>query len=149
MAEAEAPTSKDKKKRGGKVKKEEKPDSDKKDGGTSFYDDVAQSIGCKGVTTDIVQNVLESIRKAIIRDVQKHGQFKLANIGVFRLTQVQGKPARKQQIYDRITKGLVEKTFAATPPCKRLTGRALAPLKRIFRESCEDACEDAPTPSEK
>ena len=148
MAEPDAPTSKDtKKNKGGKGKKKEKPDSDKRGAEASFCDDLAQSIGCKGITTDIVQNVLASIRKAIIRDVQKHGHFKLANIGVFRLKHVHGKPARKQKIYDRNTKGFVEKAFAATPPCKRLTGRAMAPLKRIFRESCEEGAA-APVPSE-
>ena len=142
---------KEKKKKQGNTKKKQpkdKEDDDEASGaGARFYKEVAQSICCKGITDAVVQNVCESIRKAIIRDVQKHGHFKLANIGVFRLKHVQGKPARKQWMYDRQTKGLMEKTFAATPPCKRLTGRALAPLKRIFREACEGEAA-TPVPSE-
>ena len=114
-----------------------------KGGGASFYDDVAQSIGCEGITAGVVKSVCESIRKALIRDVQQHGHFKLSNIGTFKLKNVHGKPARMLKRYDRHTKALVEKHFAATPPFKRLSGRALAPLQKIFRES---SCEDAPAP---
>ena len=112
-----------------------------KGGGASFYDDVAQSIGCEGITAGVVKSVCESIRKALIRDVQQHGHFKLTNIGTFKLKNVHGKPARMLKRYDRHTKALVEKHFAATPPFKRLSGRPLAPLQKIFRES---SCEDVP-----
>ena len=136
---------KEKKKRGDTKKKQKKDKEDDDDdddeasgAGARFYKEVAQNIGCEGITDGIVQNVCESIRKAIIRDVQKHGHFKLANIGVFRLKHFNGKPTRKLKLYDKQKKETVEKTFAATPPYKRLTGRALAPLKRIFREACEE-----------
>ena len=127
--------------------KENKQQACTKGGGASFYQDVAQSIGCEGITAEIVQSACEAIRKALIRDLQKHGQFKLSNIGTFKLKHVHGRPARKQTFYDRHTKALAEKHLAATPPFQRLSGRALAPLQKLFRSSCEDACEDAPTPS--
>ena len=111
-----------------------------KGGGASFYDDVAQSIGCAGITAGIVKNVCESIRKALIREVQQHGTFRISNLGTFKLKHVHGKPARMLKRYDRRTKGVVEKHLAACPPFKRLSGRALAPLQKLFRNlSCEDA----------
>ena len=109
-------------------------------GGASFYEDVAKSIGCAGITAGIVKNVCESIRKALIREVQQHGAFKISNLGTFKLKHVHGKPARMLKRYDRRTKGVVEKHLAASPPFKRLSGRALAPLQKLFRNlSCEDA----------
>ena len=149
MVAAVAARGKRKKCVGERTKKESK---DKEEDGESgagarlkFYKEVAQSIGCQGITDGIVQNVCESIRKAIIRDVQKHGHYKLAHIGVFRLKHFHGKPTRKLKLYDKQKKETVEKTFAATPPYKRLTGRALAPLKRIFREACEGGPDLAPS----
>ena len=146
MVAAVAARGKHKKKRVGEGTKKESKDKDE-DGESGagarlkFYKEVAQSIGCQGITDGIVQNVCESIRKAIIRDVQKHGHYKLAHIGVFRLKHFHGKPTRKLKLYDKQKKDTVEKTFAATPPYKRLTGRALAPLKRIFRESYDEGAE--------
>ena len=146
MAAAVASKGGSKKCQGNKKKKKNKDDEQEAPGAAArFYGQVAQCIGCKGITDDVVQNVCESIRKAIIRDVQKHGHFKLANIGVFRLKHFHGKPTRKLKLYDKQKKDTVEKIFAATPPYKRLTGRALAPLKRIFREASEGGADPAPS----
>ena len=114
-----------------------------KGGGASLYDDVAQSIGCGGITAGVAKSVCESIRKALMRDVQQHGHFKLSNIGTFKLKHVHGKPTRMLKSYDPQTKAVVEKHLAATPPFKKLSGRPLEPLQKIFRES---SCEAAPAP---
>ena len=148
-AMATSKATKTKTKRTKKEKLDASQKNEKKEGGACFYGEVAESIGCDGITRDIVQKVCEALRRAIILNVRKHGQYKLMNIGHFRMKHVPGKPARKHKFYDRNKKGVSEKMLEATPPCRTVTGRALAPLKRIFRESCEGACEDAPTPSEK
>jgi nucleoid DNA-binding protein len=128
-----------------KSHKGNKKQASAKGGGASFYDGVAQSIGCEGITSGIVKSVCESIRKALIREVQQHGQFRITNLGTFKLKQVHGKPARMVKRFDRHTKAVVEKHYAATPPFKRLSARALAPLQKLFRGS---SCEDAPAPCE-
>ena len=111
-----------------------KPKQSRAKGGASLYKDVAETIGCHGITDETVQQVCEGLRKALIRDVQKHGAFKIYGLGTFKLKQILGRPARTQKFYDRHTKSTVEKHIAARPPYKKLSGRVLAPLQKLFKE---------------
>jgi hypothetical protein len=116
-----------------------KPKPSRAKGGASLYKDVVESIGCQGITYETVNQVCEGVRKAAIRDLQKHGQFKIYRLCNLKLKQILGRPARTQKFYDRHTKSTTDKHIAARPPYKKVSGRVLAPLQKLFRGPCEDA----------
>ena len=88
MAAAESGMKKKMKNNKEQIEDKKKPGACKKGGGASFYGDVAEAMGCDGISADIVQNVLESIRKATIREEQKQKQFKLANMEMLQLRHI-------------------------------------------------------------
>ena len=94
----------------------------------NFYEGVSRSIGCPNITTETVQKVCEGLRKAVIRDVQAHGQFKLYGMAMFKLTHRKGRPAHVRKVFG------AEKTIPAKPPHKRVFARALKQLKCILSE---------------
>ena len=99
----------------------------------SCYKDVAESIGCKGITEDIVKKVCEGVRKAIVRDVKKTGQFKIYGLSIIKLKKHPGRPARAKRFYNWHTKTVAQKNTPALPPYKAVSGRVLAPLQNLFR----------------
>ena len=111
-----------------------KPKQSRAKGGGDLYKDVAETIGCHGITDQTVKQVCEGMRKALIRDVQVHGVFKIYGLGTFKLKQILGRPARTQKFYDRHTKSTVDKDIAARPPYKKLSGRVLAPLQKLLKD---------------
>ena len=116
-----------------------KPQQSRAKGGASLYKDVVESIGCQGITYETVHQVCEGVRKAAIRDLQKHGQFKIYGLCNLKLKQIMGRPARTQKFYDRHTKSTTDKHIAARPPYKKVSGRVLGPLQNLFKGPCEDA----------
>ena len=114
-----------------------KPRQSRAKGGASLYKDVAETIGCPNITEETVQLVCQGLRKALIREVREHGTFKIYGICTFKLKHMHGRPARLQKVYDLHTNTMVEKDFAARPPYKKVSGRVLAPLQNLFRDSSE------------
>jgi hypothetical protein len=121
------------------TKKPNKPKPSRAKGCASLYKDVVESIGCQGIAYETVKQVCEGVRKAAIRDLQKHGQFKIYGLSNLKLKQILGRPARTQKFYDRHTKTTTDKHIAARPPYKKVSGRVLAPLQKLFMGSCEEA----------